>query len=93
MIAVGYEINKKKKYPVKVMDGIVIGGYGVTFDQRCSFIYLSGTFTRGYFIRKQNWKVLLSDHPDISKCMKRNLIIDYFINIRCKIMVSKRQDI
>ena len=59
LVAVGYEINKRKKYPVKLMNGVVIGGYGVTFDQRCSFIYFSGSFCKGYFVRKLNWKALL----------------------------------
>lgn len=31
-VALGYEINKQKRYCVKYTDNIVIGAYGITFN-------------------------------------------------------------
>ena len=70
LIYIGYEINKKKKYCVKYNGSCVIGGFGATFDQRSSFIYISVTESTGNFIRKQNWKDILEEYPDIAKKLK-----------------------
>jgi hypothetical protein len=93
LVGVGYEINKKKKYPVQYLDGIVIGAFGVTFDQRASFIYYSASYCKGYFIRKLRWKLIMSENPEICECLKKNILTDYLITIRIKIMVEKKKDL
>ena len=32
IVAIGYEINKKKKYVIRYKDRCVVGAYGVTFN-------------------------------------------------------------
>lgn len=70
LIYIGYEINKQRHFCVKYQDSCVIGGFGVTFDQRSAFIYMSMTETSGYFIRKRIWKDILEENPDIAKKLK-----------------------
>jgi hypothetical protein len=54
-VMIGYEINKEKRYCIAYHDKIVIGAYGITFNQRAAFIYAALTPIEGYFIRKTNW--------------------------------------
>lgn len=38
-VAIGYEINKIKKYQVVYKNKCVIGAFGATFNQRATFFY------------------------------------------------------
>ena len=69
-VAIGYEINKVKKYCIKYTDRAVIGGYGVTFNNRSAFIYAALTDINGYSIRKCNWFKLCEENPEIHLVMK-----------------------
>lgn len=64
-VVIGYEINKEKRYCIQYTDKVVIGAYGITFNQRAAFIYTSLTPIEGYFIRKTNWMAILDDNPRI----------------------------
>ena len=92
LIYIGYEINKQRKFCVKNQDSCVIGAFGVTFDQRSAFIYMSVTESCGYFVRKFNWKNILEDSPDIAKKLKQNILTDYIMRIRSKVIIAKRRD-
>jgi hypothetical protein len=38
-VAIGYEINKMKKYQILYRNKCVIGAFGATFNQRATFFY------------------------------------------------------
>ena len=68
-VALGYEINKQKRYCVKYSDNIVIGAYGITFNMRAPFIYTCLSNIEGFFIRKINWVELINKHTAIAKIL------------------------
>lgn len=70
-IAVGIEFNKQQHYAVKYNDKCVVGAFGITFGQRCRYIYRTAREnTSGYFIRKQPWLDIMSEYKDVSKSLK-----------------------
>ena len=88
-VAVGYEINKQKKYCIKYKDYCVIGAYGINFNQRACFIYTTLTPMHGYSIRKSNWFNLMEENPEIAVYMKRNALVQYMTEIRSSVMDKK----
>jgi len=54
-IQIGYEINGADKYVIEYNNGVVIGAYGVTNNERSKYIYRCKTEVEGYFIRKEQW--------------------------------------
>ena len=53
---------------------------------------MSITESNGFFIRKFNWKSILEDAPDIAKKLKQNILTDYIMKIRSKVIIAKRKD-
>lgn len=51
-VVVGYEINKIKKYCLKLKDKAIIGAHDVTFGKKAEFIYTAFTDIEGFFIRR-----------------------------------------
>ena len=58
-VVVGYEVNKMKKYSLRIKNKIVIGAYGSTFNQRSEFIYTALGDVHAQAIRKENWLEIL----------------------------------
>lgn len=50
------------------------------------------TRLEGYFIRKINWLNTLKEYEGMAKLMRKNILMDYIINIRSKVNVNKRKD-
>jgi hypothetical protein len=71
----------------------VIGAYGITFNKRASFIYCCSTDIEGFFIRKAKWIEAIEEAPVIENVFKKNVLVDYLLNIRGKVMVYKRKAI
>ena len=92
-IMVGYEINKQKRYCLRYEDKCIIGAFGCTFNQRAQFIYLSKTESSGYSIRKSAWYEILSDNPEISSILKKNILMEHITQIRSKVLVKKKKAI
>ena len=90
---VGYEINKQKRYCIKFQDCIVIGAYECQFNKRSSFIYTALTALEGLFIRKEKWNEMTSEAEELGRCIKRNLLVDYLLNIRVKVNVNKKRSV
>jgi len=44
-------------------DKCIIGGYGLTWNQKAAFNYTSFTFVSGFFVRKKNWDQILAGNP------------------------------
>ena len=92
-VAIGYEINKVRKYCTTKTDSCVIGAFGVTFNQRAAYIYTAVTQCQGFFIRRANWIRNNKKFAEVGNVMKRIVLIDYLMNIRSKVMVHKRREI
>lgn len=90
-VALGYEIQKQKRYCVKYTNNIVIGAFGITFNMRAAFVYTCISQIEGFFIRKLNWLTMISRHSSIAKILKKNVLINYLTKIRGKVMISKRK--
>lgn len=43
----------------------MVGAYNVSFNKRSVFIYKCSTDCQGYFIRKENWHVILAKDKHI----------------------------
>jgi hypothetical protein len=93
VVSIGYEINKIKKFCIQYNGKCVIGGFGVTFNQRATFMYSATTHCEGHFIRQRNWHELLSRYMEIADRIKTNVLVDYVMNIRIKVTLAKRKDI
>lgn len=92
-VALGFEINKMIKYAIVFRNKCVIGAFGVTFNQRANYVYTTLTETHGLFIRKENWMEIMDSNPQISNAMKKNILVEYYINIRSKIRQKKLIDL
>ena len=53
---IGYEINKRERYPMEVQDNSMIGGFEVSFNRRSQYIYKAIQNIKGYFMTKTAWK-------------------------------------
>ena len=91
VVGIGFEINKQQNFCIRFENKCVIGAYGVTFNMRAAFIYKAFTNLSGYFIRKFRWNEMLQSCPEIAKIMKQNVLIDYLINLRSKVIQSKHK--
>ena len=73
---VGFELNKKVKIAIRVKYPTVIGAYELTSLQRTEYLYKTLIKCEGFFIRRQNWKMLFDNHEEIADQMaisiKRN---------------------
>jgi len=91
IVMIGYELNKEKRYCIQFNDRCVIGAYGITFNKRASFLYACKTDIEGFFIRKMKWIETIEEAPLIEKIFKKNVLVDYLLNIRGKVMVYKNK--
>ena len=92
-IVIGYEINNQKRYCIKYDDNAVIGAYECMFNKRSAFIYTALTEIEGLFIRKSILNELREDFDHISFCFRRNILLEYLMNIRIKVVVNKKKAI
>jgi len=92
-VALGYEINKIKKFQIIYKNKCIIGAFNVTFNQRATFIYQSLTEVQGYFIRKCNWLDMMDNYEEVSKPLKRDILLEYVTNIRNKLRMKKNMNI
>ena len=93
-VSVGFKINNFEQYPVKFKNRCVIGGFGVTFKQRSSFIYKATSNCKGLFIRRGNWHDILNEQdPEICKNFKKNICIDFILKIKSKLDIHKKKAI
>lgn len=90
-IMIGLEINKAKKFVIKLDNQCAIGAFGLTFNQRSRYIYKTvNEQAHGYYIRKEHWINMMSDYEEITSALKKNILMDYFMNIRVKMEFSRK---
>lgn len=74
---IGYEINKKNIFKLRQPNKSVIGSFEVCFDKRMLFIFKTFHECRGYLIRKQNFRSLEKEFPDLFHSLKMNALFHY----------------
>jgi hypothetical protein len=79
---IGYEVNKQMVLKMRQINKTVIGAFEVSFDKRVLFIYRTFQECKGYIIRKQLWRELESEHPDLYQSVKWNSMFHYIHKIR-----------
>lgn len=91
-IKIGFEINKKKQFKLNIPTGFYFGAFQCFFNKRMVFIHKAGnTDITGYFVRKNNWKYLAEEFPEMmfelkKKCVKK------FSNT-CKVMNEEKDKV
>ena len=77
-VDVGYQINHKLKYKLRMGNyQIIVGGYECTFEKRAKMVYRAKTDVKGFFIRKQNWKMMEYNFPEFFEQLKLKFFIIY----------------
>ena len=76
-IDIGFEINKIRKFVIRLKNDYEIGAYNCTFNERSSFVYKCRTDCHGYFLRKNTWKELLDGHPYLKIIIQKQVQEDY----------------
>lgn len=74
---IGYEVNKKEKFVLRLGARTVIGAYHVCFNKRQIFIHRTKTECHGYFIRKSKWKDIMDEFPEFFVILKRKVLFEY----------------
>ena len=91
--AVGYEINRVKKFVLRFQNSNVIGAFACTFNKRSVFIYKTISLCHGYFIRKLEWQNILSENESIGEIIKEEIADDFKFNIKAKVLKEKQRDL
>lgn len=56
---IGFNANLQDFFPMRYQHYSVVGAYAVTYLRRSAFIYKTVTFSKGYFVRRKYWKIIL----------------------------------
>jgi len=82
-VDIGFEINRFKKFVIRLSKDIIVGAFNISFNKRTKFIYLAKTYCNGYSIRRSNWKNLIDDedHKIIAGHLKNSVRKYYEKNI------------
>ena len=90
-VVIGYEINKQKRYCIKMKDKCIIGSYGATFNHRSPYIYTALSDISALTIRKENWYELLSSNPEIGGKTTSKVMMTFMTETNLKMQISKKR--
>jgi hypothetical protein len=90
-IDIGYELNNKTRYVMRLTKGGVVGAYNCTFDKKTIFIYKCKSEFSGYTIRKLNWLRIMKndDYHFITEVVKNNVRTEYLIKIKNRVLLEQ----
>lgn len=74
---IGYEVNKMRKFKIRLGAKTVIGAFNICFKKRQIFVYKTKTECSGYFVRKKNWHDIMEQFPDFFGIIKRKVLYEY----------------
>ena len=88
---IGFEINRRQYYELRLRTAIIIGAYNVAFKRRSKFIYKTSTMCSGYSIRKSNWHGIMSDpdHKLLAGMLRKHVKSEFELNILWKLTPIK----
>ena len=87
---VGFEINRTKEMVLRYKNCNLIGAYGVTFNKRSHFVYKTFTDCEGFFIRREAWKGLIDNNPEVSCHLVEQVKEEYDRTTMNKVMHAKQ---
>lgn len=90
-IDIGYEINRKARYVLRMNKGTVIGAYNCIENKKNAFTFKAATDVHGFMLRKYDWLELLDSAPEFNKSFRQNIKEQYVKNIHVKVMMEKRR--
>jgi len=90
-IDIGYEINRKARFVLRMHKGAIIGAYNCSENKKMAFVFKSTTDVHGFMLRKHIWLDLLESVPELSSNLKSNIKVQYVKNIYIKVMLEKRK--
>ena len=87
-VDVGFEVNRKPKYVVRLRKGGTFGIYNVTYEKKTMFNYRVKHEFHGFTIRKMNWKILMlnPNFADITAYVKKQVRNSFEMEIKFKVM-------
>ena len=84
-IDIGFEINTKPKFVMRINKGSILGAYNCSFNKRTMFLYKCHTKVEGYMLRKENWFEIMEEYEEIADILKENVKNEYTFKIKIKI--------
>lgn len=91
IIDVGYEVNRKARWVLRMNKGTIIGAYNCCENKKTLFTFRSATDVHGFMLRKRIWLDLLDSVPELSQNLKKNTKVQFIQNIYIKVMMEKRR--
>ena len=88
---VGYNINNRKFYRLRFVEGRMINAFNVHFDRRSEFMIRAFSFVNCFAYRKANWKQLMALYPDFERQIKITIFSLYEKQIRIPMMKKRKQ--
>jgi len=92
-VDLGYEINKKKMYKLRLKKNLVLGAFYTTFDRRAMYTVKASQDCSGFQIRWLKWNKVLSSFPEISKTIKRKILEDFYRNVNRPMKLQRKRDV
>jgi hypothetical protein len=86
---IGYEINKKKRFVIRLHNHCMIGAYNCCYNEPSTFIYRCKGNCEGYFLRKESLISLLNMDSDINDFMRDQIKQQYQMKIKYKVFAIK----
>ena len=74
---IGFSINHHQKFLYKFEGANLVAAYGVTFNMRSHYLYKTVTECSGYYIKKYDWQLLLSENMTIAQYLQFKIKKDY----------------
>lgn len=87
----GYEFNKVARYCLNRNNCCVIGLYGMIFNRRSEIIYTAKTDLKGYFIRKMNWRLLMTEFKELKVQIQKQALTYYNRMFKSPIQILKNR--
>ena len=90
-IDIGFEINRKQAYVLRIDNNILIGAYNVAYNKRTKFIYKAYKECSGFMIRRIDWKRFMyqPEHKTVAGLLRHQIKKDYEIFIMNKVRLEK----
>ena len=87
-IDIGFELNNKTKFSLRLFKGGVVGAFNCTYNKKTIFIYKVKSEFKGLTIRKMKWLSILKNDEFhmISNVVKQNVSREYFLKIKNKVL-------
>lgn len=92
-IDIGFALNHKILFKLRLTNANVIGFYECAFNQRSLLIYKSKNLTHGYFIRKKNWFYINQEYPKLTSTLSKSCLINFKKRISNYMILAKDQEV